>query len=373
MLFEQGPIRPPSEAKSLLLRLTRNCPWNRCLFCNTYSGESFSRRPVDEIKRDVDAVAGIIDRLREESSRMGCGGEIDGNVLAEVYRGGNYQVMHVASWLYQGGRTVFLQDANSLIMKTAELVEVIRYIRDRLPTVERLTSYARSGTLLRKSREELLEIRAAGLERLHVGMESGSDAVLEFMRKGVTAAGHAEAGRKAVEAGFSLCLYVILGLGGRLWPEEHPVETARVLNQINPDYIRFRTLAVPEDTALYAKLAAGEFSEQTEDEIVAGERLLIERLEGINSRVVSDHMLNLLEEVRGKLPGDKEYMLSVIDRYLSLPESERINFRLGKRAGLYRRLDDRLDPVRHARVEAVVQRLGGRLDGTISSMMANML
>lgn len=375
MLFEQGPIRPPSEAESLLLRLTRNCPWNKCDFCSTYKGEIFSRRTVEEIKKDVDSVRLIVERIMERSLHLGYGGEVNHHVLSDMYSTGSHHVIHVASWLHRGGRTVFLQDANSLIMKTAELVEVIRYIKEKLPSVERMTSYARSQTLTRKSLRELEEIRDAGLSRIHVGMESGSDAVLKFMNKGATARDHIEAGRRVVEAGISLSEYVILGLGGRLWPEEHPLETARVLNEINPDFIRLRTLAVPEGTPLYDKLARGEFAEQTEDEIVAGERLMIDRLEGIDSEVVSDHMLNLLEEVRGKLPGQKEYMISVIDRYLSLPDRERLNFRLGKRWGLYRKLDDLADQAKYAKVEAQVKRLEdeGRLDGTISSLRAMMI
>lgn len=375
MFFEQGPIRPPSEAESLLLRFTRNCPWNKCQFCSTYTGESFSRRSLEEIKNDVDGVSGIISQVGERSLRLGHGGEINREVLADVYRTGNHPAMHVASWMYRGGKTVFIQDANSLIMKTSELVEAIRYLKEKLPTVERITSYARSGTLLRKSGEELKEIGLAGLNRIHVGMESGSDAVLKFMEKGVTAREHIEAGRRVVEAGISLSEYVILGLGGRNWPEEHPVETARVLNEINPHYIRLRTLAIPKEAPLYEKFVSGRFQEQTEDEIVAGERLMIERLEGIQSHLVSDHMLNLLEEVRGRLPEDKDYMLSVIDRYLSMPERDRANFRLGKRSGLYRSLGDINDPGKRARVEALLQSAESRgiLDGTISSMRAGMI
>ncbi|MCL6610923.1 MAG: radical SAM protein [Peptococcaceae bacterium] len=375
MFFEQGPIRPPSEAESLLLRFTRNCPWNRCDFCGTYKGETFSRRTLEEIKRDIDNVCLIAEKIRERSWQMGYGGEINRQVLSDLYQSGSHLVIHVAAWLYRGGKTVFIQDANSLIMKTRELAEALRYLKERLPSVERITSYARSQTLARKDPRELEELREAGLNRIHVGMESGSDAVLKYMNKGATAREHIEGGRKVVEAGISLCEYVLLGLGGRLWPEEHYLETARVLNRINPDFIRMRTLAVIEETPLGEKRARGEFTEQTEDEIVAGERLLIENLDGINSQVVSDHMLNLLEEVRGRLPEDKEFMISVIDRYLSLPGRERLNFRLGKRWGLYRGLADLNDPPRHARVEAMVRRLEeeGRLDGTISSLRASMI
>ena len=375
MFFEQGPIRPPSEAESLLLRLTRNCPWNRCQFCTTYRGEQFSRRTVEEIKGDVDTVSRILDRLREMSAKLGYNGEINRQVLSGAYQTGDHYVIHVASWMYRGGRNVFVQDANSLVMKTSELVDVLEYIREKLPTVDRITSYARSKTLLRKSPGELADIRRAGLNRIHVGMESGSDAVLKFMNKGVTSGEHIEAGRRVVEAGISLSEYVILGLGGRLWPQAHPLETARALNQINPHFIRLRTLAVAPGTPLFERLTAGEFAEQTEDEIVAGERLMLEKLQGIASEVVSDHMLNLLEEVGGRLPEDKDSMLGVIDRYLNLSEADRLNFRLGRRAGLYRWLDDLADPARRARVEALVRRLSGegRLDGTLSSLRAHMI
>ncbi|MHB8917415.1 MAG: radical SAM protein [Desulfocucumaceae bacterium] len=375
MMFEQGPIRPPSEAESLLLRFTRNCPWNRCDFCSTYKGETFSRRTVEEIKNDIDAVSGIVDRISEVSRRLGYSGEMNHHVLSEMHQTGSHHVIHVASWMYRGGKTVFIQDANSLIMKTSELVEALRYLKEKLPSVDRITSYARSQTLTRKSLRELEEIRDAGLSRIHVGMESGSDAVLKYFNKGATARDHIEAGRLVVAAGISLSEYIILGMGGRLWPEEHPLETARVLNEINPDFIRLRTLAVPGGTPLYDKLARGEFVEQTEDEIVAGERLMIENLEAINSELVSDHMLNLLEEVRGKLPEMKGHILSVIDSYLSLTEKERLYFRLGRRWGLYRGLDDLRDQARHAKVEALAARLEreGKMDGTMSSMRSMMI
>ncbi|MFZ5643432.1 MAG: radical SAM protein [Bacillota bacterium] len=375
MFFELGPIRPPSEAESLLLRFTRNCPWNKCHFCITYRGEVFSRRKVEDIKNDVDSVSRIIELIREKSIKLGFGGEINRQVLSEVYQTGNHRLIHVASWMYRGGRTIFIQDANSLVMKTSELVSVLLYIKEKLSTVERITSYARSKTIARKTVEELSEIRQAGLNRIHIGMESGSDAVLKYINKGVTSREHIEAGKRVVEAGISLSEYVILGLGGKLWPEEHPLETARVLNEINPHFIRMRTLAVLPDTPLYDKLVSGEFIEQTEDEIVAGERLLIEKLEGIKSEVVSDHMLNLLEEVNGKLPQQKQFLISILDRYLSMPERDRINFRLGRRAGIYRWLDDMRDTAKHARVEALVKKLEaeGSLDGTISSLRSRML
>lgn len=373
--FEQGPIRPPSEAASLLLRLTRNCPWNRCGFCQTYKGETFSRRGVDEIKKDIDTVTEICRLVHEFSREGGFGGSVSREALARIYESREYQLFHVASWLYRGGKTVFFQDANSLIMKTADLLEILKYLKEHLPSVERVTSYARSDTLLRKSVDELAALGQAGLSRIHVGMESGSDAVLKFIDKGVTARQHIDAGRRVKEAGISLSEYVILGLGGQRWSREHPLETARVLNAINPDFIRLRSLTVVKGTPLHQKQLSGEFKEQTEGDVVRGERLMIEHFDGIQSSLFSDHSLNLLEEVNGKLPGDKPTMLAVIDRFLALPEREKQNFILGKRWGIYRKLDDMLDPSRHSRVEAAVDRLEkeGQLGDTVSSLKEQLL
>lgn len=357
LTFEQGPIRPPSEAASLLLRLTRNCPWNKCAFCRSYKGTTFSRRSVAEIKQDIDTVAAMCRQVKELSLKSGAGGKLNMDTMVRVYNSGDFQLFHVASWLYNGGKTVFLQDANSLVMKTADVVEILQYLKERLPSVERVTTYARSSTLARKSVAELAALRQAGLSRIHVGMESGSDNVLKLINKGATAQQHIEAGRRVKEAGLSLSEYVILGMGGRQWAKEHALESARVLNLIDPDFIRLRTLTVVKDTPLSEKVRRGEFVEETEAEIIAGERLFIENLDGIQSNVVSDHSMNLLEEVRGKLPEDKPAMLAVIDRFLSLPEKEQKNFILGKRWGAYRVLDDMRDLSQHANVAAALDRL----------------
>lgn len=366
--FELGPIRPPSEAQSLLLRLTRNCTWNRCAFCRTYKGETFSRRTVEEIKKDIEKVSEISRIIQGISRELGLDGSVNREALVRVYKLQEYNMFHVASWLYNGGKTVFFQDANSLIMKTADLVEILKYLKERLPTVERVTIYSRSDTILRKSVEELAELGRAGLSRIHVGMESGCDEVLRFMDKGVTAQQHISAGRRVKEAGISLCEYIILGLGGRKWAREHPLDTAGVLNAIDPDFIRLRSLAVVKGTPLYQKMQKGEFEELADEEVVKGEKLMIEHLEGIQSNLISDHSLNLLEEVNGKLPEDKQFMLSVIERFLALPEGERQNFVLGKRIGMYRRLEDMFDPSRRCQVEKELERL--KREGQLSDVIA---
>ena len=352
--FEQGPIRPPSEARSLLIRVTRNCSWNRCEFCPVYKGAPFSRRTVEEIKADIDTVKEIVDSLKRMAWQSGFGGSIDRRLVEGILQDERYSesFRSVALWLYYGGESAFLQDANSLVMKTPNLVEVVSYLKETFPELKRVTSYARSSTLARKPVEELRQLKAAGLNRIHVGLESGSDEVLAFVRKGVTAAQQIEGGQRVVAAGIELSEYVMPGLGGRRLSRENALETARVLNAINPDFIRIRSLALPAGTGLREKWEQGEFERPSDEEMVHELRLFIESLDGIHSYVASDHILNLLEELEGRLPEDKPALLDLIDRFLSLPADERLLFQLGRRLGLFRGLSDREDPGLRARAEA---------------------
>ncbi len=365
--FEQGPIRPPSEARSLLLRVTRNCPWNRCEFCPVYKGERFSRRTVAEIKEDIDTVREMVETLKRRSWEGGFGGSIDRRLVEGILQDGRYSesFRSVAVWLYYGGESAFLQDANSLVMKTPNLAAVVSYLKETFPQIKRITSYARSSTLARKSVEELRKLREAGLNRIHVGLESGSDAVLSYVRKGVTAAQQIEGGRRVAAAGIELSEYVMPGLGGRRLSREHALETARVLNAINPDFIRIRSLALPGGTGLREKWERGEFERPSDEEMVRELRLFIEHLKGIQSYVASDHILNLLEEVEGRLPEDKAAMLAVIDRFLGLPGEERLLFQLGRRLGLFRNLSDLEDPGMRAKAQLMKERVAAQFGGDL--------
>lgn len=360
--FEMGPIRPPSEGKdhSLLLRPTRNCPWNRCLFCGTYQGTKFEYRSVEEIKGDIDAVEALSNLIKSTSQRLGYAGQVNSQVISslieqeELSRYGDANISaenlaNIANWLSSGARTVFLQDANTLIMRTPELVEALKYLRNKFPSIERITSYGRSKTAAQKPLEDLKALHEAGLSRIHIGMESGCDEVLEFIQKGVTAREHIEAGRKVIEAGISLSVYIMPGLGGKKWSEKHALETARVLNEIGkPDYIRLRSLVVRRGTALFDKLTSGEFEPLSEEEMVVEIRLLVENL-NCNANMVSDHMANLLWEAEGKIPEDKKDILNIIDHYLGLPEIERLRFRFRRRLlsylQIYGTLSEELQPV----------------------------
>jgi len=355
--FELGPIRPPSEAYSLLIRVTRNCPWNRCKFCHIYKGKKFELRSVEEIKQEISTIKAIQDKLKETSWKSGYGGRVEEVAGAVLNNPPNEAFFNVALWLYSGGTSAFLQDANSFIMRTNELAEIIRFLKQTLPSITRVTCYGRSKTAAKKKLEELIQLHQAGLSRLHIGLESGYDPVLQYMDKGVTAAEHIAGGRKIVESGISLCEYVVLGLGGKEMWRGHAIETARVLNEIDPDFIRVRTLTIKQGMPLYDEVKNGNFIRATDEEIVEEEKLLIEHLD-CHSYFVSDHTTNLLQEIEGKLPQDKEKMLASIARFQSLSPEEKHNFRIGRRVGIYDQLDDLYNSHKHSTVEHAMQKLG---------------
>lgn len=355
--FELGPIRPPSEAYSLLIRATRNCSWNRCQFCPAFKDQKFELRPAEDVIRDIETAKAIADEIKGLAWRDGHGNRIR-EVAATIYSQPQHDdsVRNVALWLYGDSESAFLQDANTLIMRTPDLVRIIAFLKQTFPELKRVTSYARSKTAAKKSLEELKELKNAGLSRLHIGMESGSDIVLNYMQKGVTAEDHIIGGKKVKEAEISLSEYVMPGLGGKKMSSDHVSGTARVLNEIDPDYIRLRSLYIRPDMALWPKLETGEFELQTEDEVVEELRSLIEKLE-ITSEFKSDHVLNLLSEIEGRFPKAKAKCLNAIDRYLSLPSQERLNFKLGRRAGYYEKLDDLYDVNIHQKVDEAISRM----------------
>ncbi|HUK78648.1 MAG TPA: radical SAM protein, partial [Thermoleophilia bacterium] len=201
--FEQGPIRPPSEASSLLVRVVRNCGWNRCRFCPVYKGCRASVRTRAEVLADVAAMRAAADVMVGDPAAALHGGAVPP------------EAFQVALFLRDGGRSVFLQDADPCAVAPATLAAVIERVRSDFPSVTKVTTYGRAATLARRRPAQLAGLRGAGLTRVHIGMESGSDAVLARVDKGCTAAQVVTAGRRVLEAGMELCFYVMPGLGGR--------------------------------------------------------------------------------------------------------------------------------------------------------------
>ncbi len=279
-------IRPPSEARSLLVRTVRGCNWNRCLFCGIYDlfGTPYSTRSLDEVIKDIDALH---------------------DIYGDIFK------------------TAFIGDANPISLDTEFLVTVLTHLRERFPRVQRVTSYGRASSLQKKTVEELRAIHEAGLDRVHVGLESGSDAVLKLQVKGTNQKQLIEAGLKTMLSGMELSYYFLSGLGGQdLW-EEHARESARVFTEVKPHFIRVRRLYIHPMSRLMAKLRSGEFREQTPEGTVLELRALIDHLDAEGTTFTTDHANNYLQ-VHGTLNAEKTAMLGMIDSFLALPEHRRV-------------------------------------------------
>jgi radical SAM superfamily enzyme YgiQ (UPF0313 family) len=300
-----GPIRPPSEAYSLLVRVTKNCPWNRCEFCSVFKGQRFERRTVKDVKEDILAAKRIVEDVQSWADQSGYG-------LGYVARLNNIP------WIQDGGvKSVFLQDSDSLIIGTESLVEILEFLRETFPTLERICSYARAKTIFRKRPEALRRLRKAGLSRIHIGMETGDDELLSYIRKGATSEEMVSSGRMAVDAGFEVSEYMMPGLGGREKWEPHARNSAKVLNAINPHFIRLRTFHLIEDSPMYERARRGEFHMQSIEGVLLEIQRFIEELDVTSELITSDYVYNyFIGEVDGKLPDDKANLLKSIDEAL---------------------------------------------------------
>jgi hypothetical protein len=300
-----------------------------------YKTEKFNPRSVEEITGDIDSIAALCESILEISDRLGYGGQLNRPVVAELLRsepgvGFVPGLEMVINWMASGGKTAFLQDGDSIALKSDRLVEVLRHLRETFPTIERVTTYARAKTVFKKSLEELTEIRQAGLTRLHIGLESGDDELLGRIMKGVTSSEHIIAGRKAMAAGFQLSEYWMPGLGGKERWREHAENTARVLNEIDPHYARSRPFFPYPGTPIAHEVERGELTLLTPYEHLMEVRTMVERLE-YDGRVCFDHAGNFWRSPAGgnllsldyegyKLPEEKEALLELIDCGLQILE-----------------------------------------------------
>jgi radical SAM superfamily enzyme YgiQ (UPF0313 family) len=281
MRYEGNIFRPPSEANSLLIQATIGCPHNKCAFCAMYKGEKFRMRDVEDVKEDI-----------------------------------------AAAYDYYGDgmiRTMFLPDANSIILKTDKLAEICRFARKTFSRLERITVYGGAKFVIRKSLEELKLLHEAGLSRIHMGMESGDDVTLKRMKKGVNAETIIEAGKRVVESGIELSEYYMVGLGGVERSEEHARESARVLSAINPKFIRMRTTVPIPDTELFQDFQDKKWEMPSPHQALREIKLLIENLD-CESEIHSDHNSNFWD-INGKLPHDKDAMLKELEAALKVDEA----------------------------------------------------
>lgn len=273
-LYEGSIWRPPSEAKSLILQATIGCSNNTCTFCCSYKCKKFRIKPLDQLKDDVYAIKDY----------------------------------------YQQVNRIFLADGDALVIKTDQLLTTLDFLYDQFPGLERVGVYASPQNLLQKSVDELIMLKDHGLGIIYLGVETGSDYLLNKVKKGVTRDQMITAGSKAVESGIVLSVTIIIGLGGPELSELHAKETASILNTIKPDYVGALTLMVVEGTELYQECQKKEFTVLTPGETLQELYWLIESLD-ITTVFRSNHASNYVP-LGGDLPQDKEKMLQHIKRAL---------------------------------------------------------
>jgi len=372
--FEICSIRPPTENSSLTFRLTRNCYWNRCRFCPVYkTGAKYSKRTIEEIEQDILNAKRIDDLLFDmgitgysssqfsRSSLYSLIAEIKQALLSEGIitsmheRSNDLEGLpgldermewflswfkdrptvedsftHIYTWRAGGGKSCFFGDADSLVLKPEFITKAASLVRLSFPSIERITIYGRTKSASRvRSLRELKMFAKAGISRVHFGLESGSDRILEMVNKGETREDHITGALKVKEAGISCSVYVMPGLGGSALSAENGAETAKVLSRISPDFVRLRTLEIFPGTGLDLLRKNGNFTEASEEDAVREIRTIVGET-SCETEIVSDSATNLLA-VNGTLPRDRESMLRTIDSYLALTPREKIEFSLRSR------------------------------------------
>jgi radical SAM superfamily enzyme YgiQ (UPF0313 family) len=279
MRYQGTVYRPPSEAHSLIIQATLACPHNKCAFCSMYKDRKFHVRPVEEVIQDLD--------------------------------------LAVLAYGRQGVRTIFLADGNTAVLPTKKLVRIADAARERFPDLERITMYGSAKFLVKKSQEEWRRIAAAGMTRIHSGLESGDGVTLEDIKKGVTPEEAVEAYNHVMGADIELSVYLMVGVAGVERWREHALGSADVLNRAPPDFIRLRTFVPAPNTEWHDRWKEGNLTLLSAHEALAETRLLVENLRGPTT-LLSDHVSNFLD-VRGRLPEDRASMLAAIDEALGWP------------------------------------------------------
>jgi radical SAM superfamily enzyme YgiQ (UPF0313 family) len=287
-------IRPPSEWRSYFLPVTSGCSNNTCTFC-MYYGSKLQMRDVEDVKKEIDALALF--------TRKGIRLPGVSNVVYDIAQG----------W---DGKMVFLQDADALVYPFPKLREVLQYLNEKLPSIERIGIYATPQDILRRSSDELKELKRLKLGIIYTGLETGDDELLQKIAKGASSHEFIEAGRRVKEAGITFSVTVILGLGGVEESQKHALATAKVLSEIDPEYVGALTLSFVPGTPLYEQRERNEFHPLSPFQSLEELKLIIENSNFTDCFFSSMHASNYLS-VRGILPRDKEKMLSEIDKVLT--------------------------------------------------------
>ncbi len=273
--YDTPVFRPPSEARSFILRVTRGCAHNKCTYCNMYRGVPFQILTDEEISRQI--------------------------ALAVLY--GKETV-----------RRVFLADGDALVLPTAKLLKILQALRENFPKLQRVASYAAPKDILRKSEEELRQLKEAGLQLLYYGMETGDDMTLKAVNKGVDAAEAIEAGRRVTASGMKLSLMVILGLAGKEGSQRHALATAKAINIIQPTMLSALCLMLYRGSELLNQFENGQFDPLSPQGLMEELYLMMEHInlpQDKHCLFRSNHVSNYVQ-LAGTLPKDKERLLREI-------------------------------------------------------------
>lgn len=253
MRYEGVVYRPPSEARSLIVQVTIGCAHNTCTFCNMYKAKDFRVRKMEEIMADL-------------------------------------QAAHDSYGAYV--RRVFLADGDALVMKTEDLLTILSAVKRLFPAADRVASYGTADDILRKTEEELKQLRAAGLGIVYVGAESGDNGILEYIHKGVTAEEVIAAGQKLKRCGIQTSVTLISGLGGRGKVEQHALSCAKLISAMNPEYASFLTLRLYEGTPMYDDVVEGRFARITADEIADEMKIFLDHVDSPGTVFRTNHASN---------------------------------------------------------------------------------
>jgi radical SAM superfamily enzyme YgiQ (UPF0313 family) len=270
--YDEPVFRPPSEAYSMIFQVTLGCSWNKCTFCEMYTGKQFKARKIEDIQQEIEKVAKLDNSLNK----------------------------------------IFLADGNAFVLSFDRLKEILMIIKEHFPKVRRISAYALPQDIMTKTDEELRELSDLGLNLLYVGIESGDDEVLKFINKSETAESTAKGLKKAREAGIKLSVMIINGMGGSKWSRQHAENSAKVINEIQPEYLSTLVLSYPYGFDHFRKRAGSEFEPLEQKELFEELRLFIDKLELDSTIYRSDHASNYLT-LKGNLPRDKDRLLEKLD------------------------------------------------------------
>ena len=334
-VFRVGPIRPPSEASSLLLQVTAGCTWNKCKFCQLYRHTPFRAFSVDSIKKDIDTMASYAEIAEKYLSKGFAFRDYSEFAECKTMTHDELNSFYIVfNWLAHGGKNVFLQDGNSLALKAERVEEVLLYLKEAFHQIERITTYARAETLSKISPDQFKNLKAAGLDQIHSGYETGSDEVLELIDKGVTSEQEIAVGKIIKEAGIKLSIYIMPGVGGKALSEANALGTARVIREADPDFVRVRTAVITRGSGLWDEYEKGAYQLCGDTDKIKEIKLIIENTESCTGQLVSgDHILNLLPNVNGCFSQNYEEMSAMIDEYLDLPLLKQRVYQFFRRQG----------------------------------------